>query len=90
MYHYFAQLINSPYIQKTEPNALLGNILNITYFAAGTVAVIVILVAGFLYVTSTGDPGRITKAKNAILFAVVGLVVVMLAFVITGYVRGAI
>lgn len=90
MYLYLAQLIQSRYIEKTDPNALLGNVLNITYFAAGIVAVFVIIIAGFLYVTSTGDPGRVTKAKNAILFAVIGLVVVMLAFIITGYVRGAI
>lgn len=84
-----AALIQSNYIQKTDPNTLLTNVLNITYFFAGTVAVLVIIGAGFLYVTSTGDAGRITKAKNAILYAVIGLVAVMLAFVITAYVRTA-
>lgn len=82
-----AALIQSNYIRKTDASTLLGNVLDITYFFAGTVAVLVIIGAGLMYVTSTGDPGRIKTAKNAIIYAVVGLIAVMLAFVITAFVR---
>ena len=67
---------------------LLTNILNLFYFIAGLTAVIVIIIAGLAYATSGGDAGRVAKAKNQILFAVIGLVVVLLAFSITNFVIG--
>lgn len=65
---------------------VLHNALNITYFIAGTVAVIVIIVGGIIYATSAGNSGNVTKAKNMLLFAVIGLVIVIAAFAITNYV----
>lgn len=67
---------------------LLTNALNLTYFIAGIVAVIVIIIAGMSYITSNGDPAKITRAKNMILYAVVGLIIILVAFTITGFVTG--
>ena len=86
MFQYLAAILNPTGLPKVDPNSLLTNILNITYFFAGTVAVLVIIGAGFLYVVSAGDPGKAKTAKNAILYAVIGLVAVILAFTITGFV----
>lgn len=69
-------------------NQLLTNALNMAYFAAGTIAVVVIIIAGLMYATSAGDSGRVTKAKNLITYAIVGLIVVLTAFVITSFVIG--
>ena len=71
-----------------DGSGLLTAILNIVYFVAGTVAVIVIIVAGLMYTVSAGDVNRITRAKNMILYSVVGLVVVVAAFAITNFVIG--
>ena len=84
---YFAALID----QKAAgiPSAAsfnLKNILNAVYFWAGVIAVVIIIIAGFMYVTSMNDSSRITRAKNAILGAVIGLVVILLAFAITNIV----
>lgn len=49
-------------------------------------AVIVIMVAGFRYITSVGDPASINAAKNAILYALIGLVVAILAPFIIGFI----
>lgn len=68
-------------------DAITG-ILNTAYFAAGVVAVIVIIVSGFFYVTSQGDPGKVKRGKDGILYSVVGLVVVLTAFLITNFVIG--
>ena len=65
---------------------VLHNTLNIAYFIAGTIAVIVIIVGGIIYATSAGNSGNVTKAKNMLLFAVIGLVIVIAAFAITNYV----
>lgn len=73
----------------TITDASTGNILNImnvVYLVAGIVAVFVIVIAGFIFMTSRGDQSNIARAKNAILYAVIGLVVVMMAFVITQFI----
>lgn len=68
--------------------SLLDGVLNLAYFASGTVAVIVLVIAGFMYVTSNGDPGKVKTAKNAILYTVIGIVFVLMAASIVAFVRG--
>ena len=75
-------------IPEITDQALLSNILNLTYFIAGIVAVIVIIVAGIMYTSSGGDSGRIVIAKNALTYSLIGLVVVVSAFIITNFVIG--
>jgi hypothetical protein len=50
--------------------------------------VIVIIVAGYLYVTSSGDPSNVKRGKEALLGAVIGLVMILMAFSITQFVLG--
>lgn len=68
--------------------SLLTNILNLFYFITGVVAVVVIIVAGLMYAVSSGDVSRIARAKNMILYSVIGLIVIMSAFAITNFVIG--
>lgn len=86
----FAQKIDASNagIPTMGENTLLREVLNLTYFAAGAIAVIVIIASGIFYVISSGDPGRVTKAKNLLLYSVVGLILVMSAFAITNFVIG--
>lgn len=70
--------------------ATLSGALNTAYFLAGIVAVVVIIAAGLRYTTSQGNASEVSQAKNAILAATVGLVVVIMAFIITQFVLGAI
>jgi hypothetical protein len=51
----------------------------------GMIAVIVIIIGGIRYTTSNGDQSAIKSAKNTILYAVVGLVVAILAFAIVNF-----
>lgn len=62
--------------------------LNLVYTVAGLVAVVAIVIGGILYVTSDGDSGKLQKAKNSIVYSVVGLVFVILAAAITNFVLG--
>lgn len=68
---------------------ILQNALNIFYFLAGAVAVIVIVVGGLMYAGSGGNAQTIIKAKGLITYAVVGLITVGAAFAITNFVIGA-
>lgn len=72
----------------TDANALFSNVLNTAYLWAGIICVIIIIVAGYIYVTANGNPTQIKRGKDAITGAIVGLVVVLLAFVITQFVIG--
>lgn len=67
---------------------LVTNIINTLLFVVGSLAVIFIIVGGIQYVISSGDPKRIDTAKNTITYAVVGLVVSILAFAIVSFVKG--
>lgn len=65
-------------------NVKLG--LQIFSAIVGIIAVVMIIVGGIRYITSGGDSGNVTAAKNTILYAVIGLVVVALAQVIVQFV----
>ena len=65
---------------------IVKQIINIMSLVVGVVAVIMIIIGGFKYVTSGGDSGNVSGAKNTILYAVVGLIVVALAQVIVRFV----
>ena len=67
---------------------VVTNTLNLAYFLAGIIAVIVIIIGGIMYTTSAGNAGSVTKAKNMILFSVIGLVVILSAFALTNFVIG--
>lgn len=75
-------------VPKADANTLLSNGFDIVYFLAGAIAVVVIVVSGILYVISNGDASRVAKAKNYLTYAIVGLVVVLLAWGITNFVIG--
>ncbi len=74
---------------EADANARIGSILNAVYGFVGVLAVIVIVIGGVMYMTSAGDPAKVARAKTTIMYAVIGLVVVLLAFAITTFVINA-
>lgn len=73
-------------IPITSASGTMTGLLNTTYWLAGIIAIIIIIIAGFMYVTSTGDAAKVAKAKNAILYAIIGLIIIIFAYVITGFI----
>lgn len=67
-------------------DSIIKLVINIFSLLVGVVAVIMIMVGGLKYVTSGGDSGNVTGAKNTILYAIVGLVVVALAQIVVKFV----
>lgn len=61
-------------------------IVNILSIIVGIVAVIMIIFGGFRYITSGGDSGNVSSAKNTLIYAIVGLIIVALAQVIVHFV----
>ncbi len=66
----------------------VGNIINFALGVLGIVAVAFIIMGGVTYITSNGDAAKLTKARNTIIYAVIGLVVALLAFAIVNFVLG--
>lgn len=78
------------------PNLPKGNLgsdnvevaLNVAFGVAGAIALLIITIAGLRYVLSQGDPQTTAKAKNAILYALIGLVVIVFSRVILAFLIG--
>jgi len=66
---------------------IIDIVLNFIWPIFAGFAVIMFLVAGFLFLTSQGDPGRVATARLAVLWGVVGVVVGLVAFSIPLIVR---
>ncbi|MBR3252695.1 hypothetical protein IKF84_01315 [Candidatus Saccharibacteria bacterium] len=64
----------------------IKNIINAVIGVLGIVCVVVIIIGGINYMTSSGDAGKVKKAKDTILYGVIGLVVCVLAFAIVNFV----
>lgn len=70
----------------TDINSVVQNVINILLFIVGAGAVIMLIVGGIQYITSTGDQQRVSNAKNTIIYAIVGVVVALLAYALVNYV----
>ena len=73
-----------------DPNTLVTNAIQWIIAIAGIVSVIFIVYGGVSYMTSSGDPNKVGKAKQIILYALIGLIVVALAEIITAFVSNLI
>ena len=74
-------------------SGIFKTITNVLLFIIGAISVIMLIIGGIRYTTSNGDTGAVTTAKNTILYAVIGIIVALLAyalvnFVITSFVQG--
>lgn len=71
-------------------NNLIHTIINLLSVVVGVVAVIMIIVGGLRYITSGGSDTSVTGAKNTILYAIIGLIIVALAQVMVRFILGKI
>ncbi len=65
---------------------VVTKVMQLVFGLAGAIALLVITFAGTMYVLSQGDPQKVAKAKQTIIFALVGLVVTVLAYSIVSFV----
>lgn len=77
-----------------QPATLFGDlgifskITNVMLFIIGAVSVIMVIIGGLRYVISGGDSAKITAAKNTILYAIVGIIISLLAYALVNFVIG--
>ena len=74
-------------------NGLMGivnTIINVALGVIGLIAVVMIILGGVQYTTSSGDAAKVKKAKDTIMYGIIGLVVALLAFAIVNFVLGSV
>ena len=84
-----ASLCNAPQVDADNNSSVWPTIQNIINFLIGLAAIItvfVIIIAGIQIATSQGDSTKVAKAKNAIIFSLVGLIIAIVAFAIVNFV----
>jgi hypothetical protein len=77
---------------SADGRTVLGTIQQATdvlVFVTSAVAVLMIIVGGLRYTTSGGDQAAMTGAKNTIMYALIGLIVAVMAYAIVHFVLGA-
>ena len=76
--------------KDTTLMATVNKIINVILGVLGIVAVVIIVLGGVQYTTSAGDPGKVKKAKDTILYGIIGLVVALLAFAVVNFVLSSV
>lgn len=72
-----------------DAKEIAKNIISVLLWIVGMASIIVIVYSGITFVTSAGNPSQITRAKTMLLYAVVGLVVSILAYAIVNFIVGS-
>ena len=62
------------------------DIINAVIGVLGLVCVVVMIIGGVNYMTSSGDAGKVKKGKDTILYGLIGLVICVLAFALVNFV----
>lgn len=70
---------------SSQVSDVVATAINILSAIGGIVAVIMVIVSGFRYVTSGGDANKASSARNGVIYAIVGLIIVAFAQVIVQF-----
>jgi uncharacterized ferredoxin-like protein len=68
------------------PNGLLTRVAALIMYIGGVAAVIMIVLGGFTFITGSGDPNALAAAKKTVLYAVVGIIVIVMPTAIIQFV----
>jgi hypothetical protein len=73
---------------NTTVNNLVSNVVKIIGILIGVVSVIMIMFSGFKFITANGDPQAVSNARNTLIYAIIGIVVAVLAEFLVSRVLG--
>ncbi len=68
-----------------QPGDLLGNIINALLLWGGAIAVLFVMIGGFRYIFSMGNEEGADKARQTVLYAILGLIIIFLAYLAVSY-----
>lgn len=71
-------------------NGVFSRLTNTILLIVGLISVIMLVYGGLRYILSGGDSKKVTDAKNTILYAIIGLIISLLAFAIVNFVLNSV
>ncbi len=71
---------------STSVDGIIQTGLNLFSAIIGIIAIVMVMIGGVKYMTSQGESGKINEAKNSVMYALIGLVIVALAQIIVRFV----
>jgi hypothetical protein len=85
-----AQLVNdpAPSLPRSSVSQIVISVMNWLLYLVGALGVIGFAIAGILYLTAAGDDDRIGKAKNAMLYSIIGVIVAIAGVVALNFAEG--
>jgi hypothetical protein len=72
--------------KNDSASSMITTVINTLLYVLGMIAVLMIVIGGIRYTTSNGDSSAVKGAKDTILYAIVGLIIAMLAYAIVNFV----
>lgn len=70
----------------TCPGNVINGVTNVVVYVSGVLAVIFVMVSSYMFITSGGNPEKVKKAKNVLIYTVIGMIIIVLAKLIVAYV----
>lgn len=81
---------NEAGFSEADPRTVIGRIIKLGLGFLGTIAVILIILAGFKWMTAAGNEDKIAESKKLMSAAVVGLIIILMAYALSNFVIGAV
>lgn len=82
----FAPVFDSDTTNNKTIGEVIGDILSYVLSFLGTIFLILLIYAGFLYMTAGGESDKVTTAKSILINATIGLIIVISSYTITFFV----
>lgn len=81
-----AKFAKNKFANNPPLEGVINTLINVLLSVAGTLAVLFLIIGGYQYITSLGNPEQISKAKSSITYSIIGLIIVILSYVIVKFV----
>ncbi len=77
-------------LANRDPREIVGSIINIALGFLGVIAVVIILMGGFKWMTAGGNEDKVSEAKKLLGAGVIGLIIVLVAWAVSTFIINAI
>lgn len=81
-----SQVTGNGIASTTKLSEVVPNVITILLSVSGVIAVLFIIIGGFQYMTSSGNPEAAKKGRQTLTYAIVGLVIIVLSYIIVSVV----
>jgi hypothetical protein len=80
----------NPLGSSVTPQILMGRVINAVLGIVGSIALVMFIYGGFVWMTAAGNQESVTKGRNILIWATVGLIVIFSAYALVNFVFKAI